>query len=103
MVFGLHETGQEEHGHIKGRSKNAHITGQSVCHEIGVARSHNTDGQEKPGSSVWGAECEGKRANGRPRWMYKNQEAEDFTRGSLSRVEALDPTVLKTKDSWTVY
>ena len=41
-------------------------------------------------SRVWGAKCDGRRAAGRPRWMYSNQEAEDLARGGLSRVDALD-------------
>ena len=41
-------------------------------------------------SRVWGAQCEGKRAKGRPRWIYAKQEAEDLARGSLGRLDALD-------------
>jgi hypothetical protein len=45
-------------------------------------------------SRVWGAQYEGKRARGRPRWMYTNQEAEDLARGGLHRLDALD------KEKW---
>ena len=41
-------------------------------------------------SKVWGWKCEGKRAAGRPRWLYPNQEAEDLARGGLRREEALE-------------
>jgi hypothetical protein len=50
-------------------------------------------------SKVWGAECEGRRAKGKPRWMYRNQKAEDLARGSLSRVEALDREMWRRKVS----
>ena len=45
-------------------------------------------------SRVWGAQCEGKRAKGRPRWIYAKQEAEDLARGSLGRLDALDKVKL---------
>ena len=45
-------------------------------------------------SRVLSAKCDGRRAAGRPRWMYSNQEAEDLARGGLSRLDALD------RDSW---
>jgi exonuclease III len=38
---------------------------------------------------AWGAVCQGKRAKGRPRWIYAKQEAEDLARGRLQREEAL--------------
>src|SRR5829696_7888890 len=36
-------------------------------------------------SRVWVAQCEGKRARGRPRWMYEKQEAEDLAKGGVHR------------------
>jgi sorting nexin-29 len=39
---------------------------------------------------VWGAQCEGKRGRGRPRWIYEQQEAEDLARGGIHRLLALD-------------
>ena len=45
-------------------------------------------------SRVWGAQCEGKRARGRPRWMFDKQEAEDLARGGVHRLDALD------KEKW---
>jgi hypothetical protein len=50
-------------------------------------------------SRVWGGSCDGKRARGRPRWMYTEQEAADLARGSLHRWEALDREVWKGKVS----
>jgi hypothetical protein len=41
-------------------------------------------------SRVWGAQCEGKRARGRPRQTYVKQEAEDLARGGISRAMALE-------------
>jgi len=51
-------------------------------------------GEDRLVSRVWGAQYEGKRARGRPRWMYANQEAEDLARGGLHRLDALD------KEKW---
>lgn len=48
-------------------------------------------------SRVWGGKCDGKRASGRPRWMYPSQEAEDLARGGLSRYDALNREVWKAK------
>lgn len=39
---------------------------------------------------VWGAQCEGKRERGRPRWMYDKQEAEDLAKGGVHRLQALN-------------
>jgi hypothetical protein len=41
-------------------------------------------------SRVWGAECEGKRARGRPRQTYAKLEAEDLARAGASRIMALE-------------
>ena len=46
-------------------------------------------------SKVWGWKCEGKRAAGRPRWLYPNQEA--VARGGLRREEALERDWWKSK------
>src|SRR6266853_4642950 len=48
-------------------------------------------------SRVWGGKCKGKRATGRPRWMYSRQEAEDLARGGLSRFDALERGLWKEK------
>ena len=48
-------------------------------------------------SKVWGWKCEGKKAAGRPRWLYPNQEAEDLARGGLRREEALERDWWKSK------
>ncbi len=45
-------------------------------------------------SRLWGAQCEGKRARGRPRWLYASQEAEDLAKGGVRRLDALD------KEKW---
>jgi hypothetical protein len=48
-------------------------------------------------SKVWGGTCDGKRARGRPRWMYGEQEAADLARGGMHRWEALDREIWKRK------
>ena len=48
-------------------------------------------------SRVWGWNSDGKRARGRPRWMYGEQEAADLARGGLHRWEALDRELWKGK------
>jgi len=48
-------------------------------------------------SKVWGAETDGKRARGRPRWTYARQEAEDVAKGGVYREEALERKRWKEK------
>ena len=48
-------------------------------------------------SRVCGWNCDGKRARGRPRWMYAEQEAADLARGGLHRWKALDRELWKGK------
>src|SRR5258708_16690928 len=48
-------------------------------------------------SKVWGGKCDGKRARGRPGWMYAEQEAADLARGRMHRWEALDRELWKDK------
>src|SRR3977135_2106022 len=48
-------------------------------------------------SQVLGWNCDGKRARGRPRWMYAEQEAADVARGRMHRWEALERELWKDK------
>src|SRR6266699_232545 len=41
-------------------------------------------------SRIWGGKCDGKRARGRPRWMYPEKQATDLAKGRMHRLEALD-------------
>jgi hypothetical protein len=48
-------------------------------------------------SRAWGWVSDGKKARGRPRWMYAEQEAADLAKGGLHRWEALDRELWKKK------
>ena len=48
-------------------------------------------------SRAWGWVSDGKKARGRPRWMYPEQEAADLAKGGLYRWEALDRELWKKK------
>src|SRR6266699_2688330 len=48
-------------------------------------------------SRIWGEKCDGKRARGRPRWMYPEQQAADLARSRMHRLEALDRELWRMK------
>src|ERR1700727_370844 len=48
-------------------------------------------------SRAWGLVSDGKKARGRPRWMYPEQEAADLAKGGLYKWEALHRELWKKK------
>lgn len=48
-------------------------------------------------SRTWGGKCDGKRATGRLKWMYAEQEAPDLAKGCMHMWETLDRELWKEK------